>query len=273
METPTVEKELLDLEKQYWRALKDNDVTAASTLTDFPCIITGAQGIGRVDERTFARMLTAPPYTIDRFELDDGVQVRMLSENVAVLAYKVHEELTVDGKPVTLDAADSSTWIRRDGRWACALHSEAIVGDPFGRDRKRPSEATATPARATSDDERAIRDLVDEWLAASRAGDLPALLRMMADDVVFMTPGHEPFGKDVFAAMFRGMQDVRVDATAEIEEIEVLGEWAWYRTRLAVTTARPNQEGTHREGRTLTILRKVRGAWVIARDANLLAPQ
>ena len=48
---------------------------------------------------------------------------------------EVHEELTVDGKPLTLDAADTSTWVRREGRWLCALHTEAIAGDPFGRDR------------------------------------------------------------------------------------------------------------------------------------------
>jgi hypothetical protein len=54
---------------------------------------------------------------------------------VAVLAYNVHEELTVEGKPVTIDAADASTWVRRDGRWLCALHSESLKGDPFGRDR------------------------------------------------------------------------------------------------------------------------------------------
>jgi hypothetical protein len=62
--------------------------------------------------------------------------VRLLGDDVAIVAYQVHEELTVDGKPVTLDAADSSTWVRRDGRWLCALHTEAIAGDPFGRDRK-----------------------------------------------------------------------------------------------------------------------------------------
>jgi len=49
----------------------------------------------------------------------------------------VHEELTVEGKPVTLDAADASTWVRRDGRWVCALHTESLRGDPFGRDRSR----------------------------------------------------------------------------------------------------------------------------------------
>jgi len=49
---------------------------------------------------------------------------------------KVHEELTVDGKPVSIDAADTSTWVRRDGRWLCAAHIEALAGDPYGRDRR-----------------------------------------------------------------------------------------------------------------------------------------
>ena len=62
--------------------------------------------------------------------------MRQLGDDVAVLAYKVHEELTVDGKPVAFDAADASTWIRRGGRWLCALHTESILGDPYGRDRR-----------------------------------------------------------------------------------------------------------------------------------------
>ena len=55
--------------------------------------------------------------------------------DAAVLAYTVHERVTVDGKSVTLDAADASTWVRRGGQWRCALHTESIQGDPFGRDR------------------------------------------------------------------------------------------------------------------------------------------
>ncbi len=81
-------------------------------------------------------MLKNAPYTLHHFELQDA-EVRQLRDDVAILAYKVHEELTVDGKQVQVDAADASTWVRRDGRWLCALHTEAIVGDPFGRDRNR----------------------------------------------------------------------------------------------------------------------------------------
>ena len=136
MTRQTTEQEVVDLERQYWQAIKDNDVETALRLTDDPCIVTGAQGVNQIDRRSFGEMMKASPWTLQKFELDDDVQVRLLGDDVAIVAYKVREELTVDGKPITLQAADSSTWVRRNGRWVCALHTEAIAGDPFGRDRK-----------------------------------------------------------------------------------------------------------------------------------------
>ncbi len=135
MVTKTVEKELLELETQYWQALKDKDGDAALRLTDEPVIIAGAQGVGRVDKRALAAMMDAAPYALEAFELRDA-EVRMLRDDVAIVAYEVRERLVIDGKPVTFDAADSSTWVRRDGKWVCALHTESILGDPFGRDRR-----------------------------------------------------------------------------------------------------------------------------------------
>jgi uncharacterized protein (TIGR02246 family) len=128
-------KELLDLENQYWQAIKEKDVDAAMRLTDEECIVTGAQGVGRINRQGMADMLKNAPYILHDFKLKDP-EVRQLRDDVAVLAYKVHEELTVDGERVKIDAADASTWVRRDGRWLCALHTEAISGDPFGRDRR-----------------------------------------------------------------------------------------------------------------------------------------
>jgi uncharacterized protein (TIGR02246 family) len=136
MPTATLEAELLDLEKQYWQALKDNDLDTALRLTDEPCLLTGAQGVGLVDRETLAAMMKSASYTLNRFELKN-VQVRALRDDVALIAYQVHEELTVEGKPVVLDATDSSVWVRRDGRWLCAHHTESIAGDPFGRDRQK----------------------------------------------------------------------------------------------------------------------------------------
>ena len=135
MATPTMERELLDLEKQYWQAIKDKDVDAAARLTDERCIIAGSRGVFNVSKEILPSMMKDAHYILHDFRLSDDVQVRFLGNDVAIVAYKVQEELTVDGKSVTMEAADASTWVRRNGRWACALHTESITGDPYGRDR------------------------------------------------------------------------------------------------------------------------------------------
>ena len=123
-------------------------------------------------------------------------------------------------------------------------------------------------------DEQAIRDLVETWLAASKAGDLATVLNLMADDVVFMVPGQEPFGKETFAANNRNMKDLCIDGIGEIQELEVLGDWAWLRNRLKVTFTPPGGKPMVHSGYTLTILRKnADGKWLLARDANLLTPK
>ncbi|MGZ3331835.1 MAG: nuclear transport factor 2 family protein [Gemmatimonadaceae bacterium] len=130
-----IEAKLIDHEKQYWQAIKDRDVPAAMRLTDDPCIVTGAQGVARITRTAFAGMLQAGGWTLHEFTLTD-VQLRLLGDDVAIIAYKVKELLTVDGKSLTVEAADSSTWVRREGQWVCALHTEALIGDPFGRDKR-----------------------------------------------------------------------------------------------------------------------------------------
>ena len=86
-----------------------------------------------------------------------------------------------------------------------------------------------------ANDEQAIRGLVDTWLAATKKRDLETVLKLMTEDVILMVPGQEPFGKEGFAATFREMKNVHLEATSEIQEIKVLGDWAWMRNRLKVT--------------------------------------
>ena len=123
-----------------------------------------------------------------------------------------------------------------------------------------------------SDDERAIRELIAKWLAASKAGALDTVLGLMAEDMVFMVPGRS-FGKAEFAAASKAMQGMDFDAVSEVLEIEVLGSRAWCRTHLTVTMTPPNGKPVKRAGNTLSILRKDAGKWVMTRDANMLAAE
>jgi len=120
-------------------------------------------------------------------------------------------------------------------------------------------------------DETAIRQVVETWMSATQRGDIATILTLMTDDVLFMVPGQEPFGKGAFAASFQTIANARVEATSDIVELKILGDWAYIRNHLDLKIASPDGGQAHRAGYTLTLLRKeADGQWRLARDANLL---
>jgi hypothetical protein len=137
MENKDLEQEIVKLEKSYWQAMKDNDLDTMLRLTADPCIVAGSQGVGTFTRGQMAEMMKSPNYTLDSYELDDSFKVQVIDADTVVVAYKVKEDLTVDGELVSFEAADASTWMKKNGEWVCVLHTESISGDPFGRDRMK----------------------------------------------------------------------------------------------------------------------------------------
>lgn|SRR5262245_11928309 len=130
-------------------------------------------------------------------------------------------------------------------------------------------------SEAMESDERAIRELIATWLAASKDGDIGKMLSLMADDVVFLVPGRPPLrGKAEFAATQAALSELSLEASSEVQEITVFGEWAYAWTQLTVVaTPRSGGRPIMRAGPTLSILRKQQGVWLLVRDANMLAVQ
>jgi len=128
-------------------------------------------------------------------------------------------------------------------------------------------------SKPAQDDKQSIRESVDTWLTASKKGDVSTMLDLLADDVLFIVPGKEPFGKEAFAAANREqMKNVDMDATIDIKEIEVVGQWAWMRSFLNISFTRDGKTAKH-SGHILTIWQKNSdGRWVIKRDANFVKP-
>jgi uncharacterized protein (TIGR02246 family) len=120
-------------------------------------------------------------------------------------------------------------------------------------------------------DERAIRDIVATWIEATRKGDAVTVLSLMADDVVFTTPGREPFGKKESAASFAAQKEMKLDGSGDVREVKVEGDWAFARTFLKVSSTPPGSDTVRREGWTLAIFQKGDDRkWRLARDANML---
>lgn len=127
----------------------------------------------------------------------------------------------------------------------------------------------------TSDEEQ-IRGLVSAWMTATKSGDVETVLGLMTDDVVFLVPGRAAMRKSDFAAAAKaqvGGSAPKFDGTSDIQEIKVSGDWAFMWSKLTVV-ATPADGGapTTRAGHTLTVFQRHGGRWLLARDANLLAP-
>jgi uncharacterized protein (TIGR02246 family) len=124
-------------------------------------------------------------------------------------------------------------------------------------------------------DEQAIHDVHSTWIAAVNAGDLDRLLSLMADDVVFLSPGQAPFGRDGFSVTFwAAHRQVQIHCTSELEEVVVIGEVAYTRSRDALSvTPRQGGQATQLSGYRITIYREQPdGRWLLARDAHTLSP-
>ncbi len=124
-----IRETILDLERQYWNAMKARDGKAAARLTADGCIIAGPQGVREVKSDAIAGMVERGSFELKDYMLDErGAKFCTIGRDVAILAYPVHERMVSDGRPSTLDAFDLSVWVRRDGGWACAAHTETIAG-------------------------------------------------------------------------------------------------------------------------------------------------
>ncbi|MGH2632337.1 MAG: nuclear transport factor 2 family protein [Tepidiformaceae bacterium] len=128
MPATTMPELALELEKQYWDAMKAADWDAVERLTADPCVVVGATGIAEVTRQQLRDMLSNQDYQVKSYRINaSSVRVQEAGSDVAFVAYGIHEESERDGKPLKLDAFNSSVWVRRGGDWQCALHTESAA--------------------------------------------------------------------------------------------------------------------------------------------------
>jgi hypothetical protein len=120
--------DIIKLERSYWDALKTKDGGKTAELSADTSIVTGMNGVMSIPKSKMGKMTEEGKWTLESYAFDD-IQVSSPTPDIAIIAYTVNQKVTMDGKPQTLRAADSSTWIRGPGGWQCHAHSETILQD------------------------------------------------------------------------------------------------------------------------------------------------
>ena len=120
--------DLIALEKKFWQSMVDQDTDTALSMLDEPSLMVSSHGAMQFDHAAYRRMAEQGTMVIKSFELSD-MNVLFPSDDTAVLTYRVKQAMAQRGKTDEMkqEMADSSVWIRKDGRWRCAMHTETPV--------------------------------------------------------------------------------------------------------------------------------------------------
>ena len=124
---PTKE-EVVNLEKSYWDAMKKKDGNRTAELSGKTSLVTGAHGVMNIPKSKMGKMTEDGKWKLESYSFDN-VEVSTPAPDVAIIAYTVRQQVTMDGRSQEMHAADSSTWIHGTNGWECHAHSETILKD------------------------------------------------------------------------------------------------------------------------------------------------
>src|SRR5690242_10439600 len=98
--------EIIALEKSYWEAMRAKDGNRTSQLSADPALVTGMQGVMSIAKSKMGKMTEEGNWTLESYSFDD-IEVATPTPDVAIIAYTVNQQVTMNGKSQTLRAADS----------------------------------------------------------------------------------------------------------------------------------------------------------------------
>lgn len=119
-----MEKQIIELEKKYWQGMENHDYEAVKKLTHFPCIIASKNGVQSVDEATFKKMFDSGKGDKIKVVSITNFESQIIGES-AVIAYIIELGIIDKENNPPVKCACTSTWIKENNNWLCALHTEA----------------------------------------------------------------------------------------------------------------------------------------------------
>lgn len=124
MARSTHRTEIERLERAFWQSLVDRDAAAAKGLLAPEALMVSSHGTLRFDPAQYEKMLLDPKHGLLEYTLSD-MDVLFPSDDIAIATYRAHQKMEMDGQRMEQDVVDTSTWVRMDGGWKCAAHTES----------------------------------------------------------------------------------------------------------------------------------------------------
>lgn len=119
---------LVDLEKKFWQSMVDQKTEVALDLLCEPALMVSAHGAMKFDHAGYRQMADHGSMVVNSFELSN-MEVVFPNDSTALLSYRVKQGVTPRGKNATTteEMHDTSTWVKTDQGWRCAMHTETPI--------------------------------------------------------------------------------------------------------------------------------------------------
>jgi len=127
--------EVVELENKFWQSMVDQDSDTAVSLLSEPALMVSAHGAMQFDHAGYRRMAEQGSMVLKDYQLSD-MRVLSPSDGTAILTYTVEQSLSPRGEAdrgMTQKMTDTSVWVRREGQWRCAMHTETPVEARSGK--------------------------------------------------------------------------------------------------------------------------------------------
>lgn len=120
--------ELIDLEKKFWQSMVDEQTDVALHMLAEPSFIVSPHGTMKFNHDTYRKMAEQGSVVIKRYDLGE-MEATFIGDGAAVLCYEVRQVVAPRGKDQETEQhmKDTSTWVKVDGNWRCAMHTETPV--------------------------------------------------------------------------------------------------------------------------------------------------
>ena len=119
----TTQGEIMELERRFWQFMLDMDIDAAVSLLDEQSTTAGGRGILHFGPAEYKAMALSGDARITSFEFSDEKVIFPLPD-VAIASYKARQSFTMGGKAHEMVVYDTTTWVRKGGRWLACAHTE-----------------------------------------------------------------------------------------------------------------------------------------------------
>jgi hypothetical protein len=122
--TPDRDK-LIAMEKKFWQSMVDEQTDVALGMLAESSYMVSPHGAMKFDHAEYRRMAEHGDMVIKRYALGP-VDTTFVGQDVAILCYEVKQVISPRGKAEETEqhVKDTSTWVKVDGKWRCAMHTE-----------------------------------------------------------------------------------------------------------------------------------------------------